>query len=117
MKRIMKLILRALFLTAIMVFTWTALPVIAQGSLSVQVLQLLTRDNTWTGKQTLQNLRINTAAIPSDTTHRIYGDVAGNLYYNGGLIAGAGGGVTPHNLLSSTHPDTLTAGVARGSVI
>lgn len=89
----------------------------AQGSLSVQVLQLLTRVNTWIAKQSFQDLRIVEAAIPSDTDARIYADLSGNLYYDGGLIAGAGGGVTPHNLLSSTHPDTLIGSPVRGSVI
>ena len=83
--------------------------VLAQGTLSEQVLQLLTRTSTWSGQQTFQNLRVPGGAIPSDTSVRIYADVAGNLYYNGGLIAGAGGGVVPHNLLSTTHPDTLAA--------
>jgi hypothetical protein len=81
----------------------------AQGSLSEQVLQLLVRNNTWTGTQVFQDLRMAPAAIPATTTNRIYADVSGNLYYDGGLIAGSGGGVTPHNLLSSTHPDTVAA--------
>lgn len=90
----------------------------AQGSLSEQVLQLLVRNNTWVGTQTFQDLRMSPATIPATTTNRIYADLVGNLYYNGGLIAGAGGGVTPHNLLSSTHPDTLAASPpTRGDLI
>lgn len=92
-------------------------PAAAQGQLSVQVLQLLSRVNTWTATQSFQDLRVPIAALPSDTAARIYTDISGNLYYNGGLIAGAGGGVTPHNLLSSTHSDTLTGSIARGDVI
>jgi len=79
------------------------------GAQSSQVLELLVRNNTWTGTQTFQDLRMTPATVPATTTNRIYADLAGNLYYNGGLIAGSGGGVTPHNLLSSTHPDTLAA--------
>lgn len=88
----------------------------AQGSLSSQVLQLLTRDNSWTGKNTYLNFRM-TCGVPSDTALRMYCDASNNLYFNGVLIAGAGGGVTPHNLLSTTHPDTLAAAVVRGDVI
>lgn len=88
-----------------------------QGTLSQQVLQLLSRTNSWIGANTFYNLRVPFAAIPSDTTARIYADSSQNLYYNGGLIAGAGGGVTPHNLLSATHPDTLAGSPARGAVI
>ncbi len=88
-----------------------------QGGLSNQVLQLLTRVNTWTAKNTFNDLRFTNAAIPSDTTYRIYPDTSGNLYFNGGLIAGAGGGVTPHNFLSTTHPDTLVGSPARGAVV
>lgn len=97
--------------------TITQIPVQAQGTLSNQVLGLLTRVNTWTASQTFNNLRVANTAVPSDTTFRLYADPSGNLYFNGGLIAGAGGGVTPHNLLSTTHSDTLAATVVRGSVI
>lgn len=89
----------------------------AQGTLSQQVLQLLTRTNTWIGTNTFNDLRVANTAIPSTTTYRIYADPSGNLYFNGGLIAGAGGGVTPHNLLSTTHADTVAAGPTRGDVI
>lgn len=95
----------------------TNAPAHAQGGLSNQVLQLLTRVNSWTNTNTFADLRMANAAIPSVTTYRIYADQSGNLYFNGGLIAGAGGGVTPHNLLSTTHPDTLTGSPVRGSVI
>lgn len=91
--------------------------VAGQGQLSVQVLQLLSRVNTWIATQTFQDLRMANQAIPSDTVYRIYADTSGNLYFNGGLIAGAGGGVTPHNLLGSSHPDTLTSSVARGQIV
>ena len=89
-----------------------------QGGLSNQVLQLLTRSpNTWTGTNYYQDLRVPFAAIPGDTAARIYSDLSGNLYYNGGLIAGAGGVTVPHNLLSTTHPDTVAAAATRGAVI
>jgi len=105
------------FLTAFAVASILTVGVSAQGPLSNQVLQLLSRVNTWIAKQSFQDLRIVQATIPSDTTTRIYADLSGNLYYNGGLIAGAGGGVTPHNLLSTTHADTTAASVLRGAVI
>lgn len=89
----------------------------AQGTLSQQVLQLLQRNNTFTATQTFNDLRVPNTAIPSITTYRIYADPSGNLYFNGGLIAGAGGGVTPHNLLSTTHSDTLAGSPLRGSVV
>lgn len=88
-----------------------------QGALSNQVLQLLTRINTWTTTNTFNDLRVANAAIPSVTTYRIYADTSGNLYFNGGLIAGAGGGVTPHNLLSTTHADTVAGAPVRGGLI
>lgn len=92
-------------------------PMHAQGTLSNQVLQLLSRVNSWTASNTFYNLIIPKIAIPSSTTARIYADPSGNLYYDGGLIAGAGGGVTPHNFLSSTHPDTLAGSPTRGAVV
>lgn len=87
----------------------------AQDSLSAQVLQLLTRVNTWTTTNTFADLRLATG-IPSTTTARLYTDGT-TLYWNGVAVAGSGGGTTPHNLLSTTHADTLAAAVARGSVL
>ena len=87
-----------------------------QGDLSNQVLQLLARDNTWTGSQTFQNLNLPLVAIPSSTAGRLYADASANLYWNGSLIAGSGS-TNNHNLLSSTHADTLAASVVRGDVI
>lgn len=95
---------------------FTRVSVSAFQPLSSQVLQLLTRINTWTAKNTFLDLRL-TAGVPSDTTLRFYVDNSNNLYFNGGLVAGAGGGVTPHNLLSTTHTDTLTGSPVRGSVL
>ncbi len=89
----------------------------AAQSISQQVLQLLLRDNTWVGEQTFEDIRIPIVALPSDVTARIYTDAVGNLYYNGGLIAGSGGGAVAHNLLSTTHPDTLVGSPLRGSII
>lgn len=88
----------------------------AQGPLSDQVLQLLTRVNTWTATNTFLDLRL-IAGVPSDTALRFYADASGNLYFNGVLVAGAGGVTNPHNLLSTTHADTAPASVTRGAVI
>lgn len=92
----------------------------AQGALSNQVLQLLSRVNSWTATNTFSDLRLPSgpcASVPATTTGRIYTDASCNLYFNGGLIAGSGGVTNPHNLLSTTHPDTLAASVVRGDVI
>ena len=92
-------------------------PLAGQGTLSQQVLQLLSRTNSWIGQNTFYNIRIPLAAVPSDTTTRIYADLTGNLYYQTTLLAAAGGGTTPHNLLSTTHPDTVAASPTRGSIV
>lgn len=85
-------------------------------SLSAQVLQLLTRVNTWTATQTFQDLRV-ADLTPSVTTSRIYNS-GGNLYWDGVLIGDVGAPVSsPHNILSATHPDTAVAAVARGALI
>lgn len=84
--------------------------------LSSQVLQLLTRVNTWTATNTFLDLRL-IKGVPSDTALRFYVDNSSSLYFNGVLVAGAGGGVTPHNLLSTTHPDTLAGTVVRGDMV
>ncbi len=85
-------------------------------SLSQQVLQLLTRANSWTATNTFLDLRL-VQGVPSTTTLRFYVDGSNNLYFNGGLVAGAGGVTNPHNLLSTTHADTLAGAVARGAVV
>src|SRR6266446_7774435 len=90
--------------------------VAAQGTLSNQVLQLLTRQNTWTNINTFLNLRL-VAGIPSDTTLRLYSDAPGNLYFNGNLVAGPSGIGIAHNILSTTHTDSLAGTVLRGDVI
>lgn len=95
-------------------------PLFGQGTLSQQVLQLLSRTNAWIGTNTFSDIRLPTApcaAIPSITAGRIYTDTPCNLYFNGALIAGVGGVTNPHNLLSTTHSDTLAAAVVRGDVI
>jgi len=84
--------------------------------LSNQVLQLLTRTNAWVATNTFLDLRLS-RGVPSATTDRFVEDNAGNLYFNGQLVAGAGGGTIPHNLLSTSHADTLAAAVVRGAVI
>lgn len=116
MKKTLGTLVRGVLLGGLLTLL-AGVPLVAQGSLSNQVLALLTRVNSWTATQTFYDLRMFPAAIPSITTNRIYADVSGNLYYNGGLIAGAGGGVTPHNFLSTTHADTVAASAARGAVV
>lgn len=88
----------------------------AAQTLSQQVLQLLTRVNTWTAKNTFLDLRL-AIGVPSDTTARIYSDTLGNLYYNGVIVASSSGAIGPHNLLSATHPDTLAAAAVRGATV
>ena len=88
-----------------------------QGTLSEQVLRLLTQPNTWPATQTFVDLRVPLIAIPSDTAARLYADPSGNLYFNNALIAGTGGTPGMHNLLSSTHPDTTPASVVRGDLL
>lgn len=95
-----------------------ALAQVSAQSLPTQVLQLLARDNTWTGEQSFQDLRVPCAAVPGDTTDRIYCDSTDDvLYFNGQAITASGGGVAPHNLLSTTHPDTLVGSPVRGSIL
>lgn len=89
---------------------------LAAQPLSNQVLALLTRINTWTAKNTFYDLRLN-PGVPSDTTNRFYADNAGNVYYGGIIIGGASGATTPHNILSTTHADTLAAAVVRGDLL
>lgn len=110
----MKLLSRWVLPVVVIVLTWVG--VVNAQPLSNQVLQLLTRINTWTAKNTFLDLRL-IAGVPSDTTLRLYADANSNLYFGGALVAGAGGGVTPHNLLSTTHADTLASSPVRGSVI
>ncbi len=87
----------------------------AGQTLSDQVLQLLTRNNTWTGTNIFGDLRISTG-IPSVTTNRFYTD-GSTLFWSGSAIGGGSSTTTPHNLLSTTHPDTLAASVVRGSLV
>lgn len=72
---------------------WTAAPR-AQGSLSEQVLQLLSRTNTWTGVNTYANtvgITLQPGSVaPSPSTDRIY-NVGGSLYWNGALVTTASG--------------------------
>lgn len=102
---------------------WTLLLLLAMGSgialaqpISQQVLQLLTRANTWGALQTFANGIKITTFIPSVTTLTLYTD--GNaLFWNGAQVAGSGSATAPHNILSTTHPDTLANTVSRGSII
>lgn len=72
----------------------TVVGVAAQGSLSQQVLQLLTRNNTWSGVNTYANtvgLTLESGLLaPSTTTNRLY-NIGGNLYFNGALVATSAG--------------------------
>ncbi len=92
----------------------TTVPLSAQ--LSSQVLQLLTRANSWTQTNTFTDLRL-IKGVPSDTALRFYVDSTSSLYFNGALIAGVSAVVNPHNLLSTTHPDTLAGTVVRGDLV
>lgn len=85
-------------------------------ALSNQVLQLLTRVNTWTAANTFRDLRL-VRGLPSATTDRLYEDAAGNLYFNGILVVAASGAPGAHNLLSVTHSDSTAATVQRGDLI
>lgn len=71
--------------------------VTAQGTLSEQVLRLLTRDNTWSGVNTYANtvgLTLQSGNLaPSTTTNRMY-NVGGNLFFNGTLVATSAGAGT-----------------------
>lgn len=85
-------------------------------TLSAQVLQLLTRQNTFTATNTFLDLRL-IKGVPSVTTLRFYVDNSGSLYFNGNAVTAPGGATLPHNLLSTTHTDTLAAAAVRGSVL
>jgi len=104
---------RWLALLTILVAGYLAAP--EAQTLSSQVLQLLTRTNTWTGKQTFNDLRLPDAS-PVDTAARLY-QIGGNLYWNGATVASSSGGPALHTLLSSTHSDTSSAAVTRGAII
>lgn len=85
-------------------------------SLSDQVLQLLTRTNTWTALQTFNAAVSFSSTVPSTTTLRLYSDGV-NLFWNGTALSGGGSVTTPHNILSTTHPDTTPATVVRGDLM
>jgi hypothetical protein len=97
-------------------FVFAGYASVSSQPLSTQVLQLLTRANTWGALQTYANaIRINTF-IPGDSTLTLYTDGT-DLFWAGGALTGGGSITTPHNLLSTTHPDTLVATVSRGSIL
>ncbi len=85
-------------------------------SLSDQVLQLLTRANTWTALQTYNAAVSFSSTIPSVTTDKLYSDGT-NLFWDGSALSGGGSVTTPHNVLSTTHPDTTPATVVVGDLI
>lgn len=108
--------IRFLLILAVLLTLALVLPAVpAAQTLSSQVLQLLSRVNTWTGQQTFQDLRLGNVT-PADTTRRLY-STADTLYWNGSIVAGGGGGPAIHSLLSSTHGDTTAASPARGALI
>lgn len=107
--------MRRIFATIVLLLSLAAGVLFAQ-SLPTQVLQLLQRDNTWTGKQTFNDLRV-AVLLPADTTLRIYTDGT-DLFWAGTALTGSGSVTAPHNLLSTTHPDTLAASPpTRGDLI
>lgn len=61
----------------------------AQGSLSTQVLRLLSRTNVWTGSNTFGGTGtselIMADGVPTSTTNRIYRN-GSNLFFNGNLV-------------------------------
>jgi hypothetical protein len=66
------------------------------GSLSAQVLRLLTRDNDWSGFQTFDNgtlLLTPASGAPAVPTNSLY-SIGGNLYFNGVLVATSAGAGT-----------------------
>lgn len=101
---------------AILAFIALASVVVSSQAIPPQVLQLLTRANTWSALQTYANaIKVN-VFIPADTTRTLYTDGT-NLFFGLNALTGGGSVLTPHNLLSTAHPDTLVATVSRGSVL
>lgn len=91
-------------------------PLVAQDSLSTQVLQLLVRDNTWTGLNTHSNFQL-AAVVPVSTTRKLYTDGV-NLFWNGAQVAGSGSATSPHALLGTpTHSDVVAQSPTQGSLI
>lgn len=107
------------WLAAFAAVLWvSSVSVDGQGSLSQQVLQLLSRTNSWIGENTFYDIRIYKGDIPGDTDSRLYANATGDLFYESTqLTGGGGGGTTPHNLLSTTHPDTVVGSPTRGAVV
>lgn len=84
----------------------------AQGSLSQQVLQLLVRDNEWTGVQTFDRavgLVLEEGSVPPSTTDSRLYNVGGNLYFNGTLIQASAGDGTVTSV-GLTAPDIFSVG-------
>lgn len=109
----------AVFLIGLFIGLASLTIVEAQGGLSSQVLQLLARDNTWTGHQSFDPRGgiIVLDGLPSTVTNKIY-QIGGTLYWNGLVVAAAPpGAAIPHLLLSGTHTDTVISGATRGDVI
>jgi hypothetical protein len=78
-------------LAALICGAWLAtIPLSAQGSLSAQILQLLARDNTWTGTNAYIKGVALTPGVPAITTNTLY-STGGNLFWNGNLVTTAAG--------------------------
>jgi hypothetical protein len=89
--------LRALWWISVLVFLGWAVSLPAQGSLSEQVLRLLTRDNTWSGINIFGQsvgIELERASVAvADPTDRLE-NRGGNLYFNNVLVATSAGAGT-----------------------
>jgi hypothetical protein len=75
----------------------TAVSMEAQGSLSSQVLRLLSRENEWTALQTFDQavgVKLERASAALGTRTDKFENIDGNLYFNGALIQPASGSGT-----------------------
>ncbi len=95
-------------------------PLSAQGSLSQQVLQLLSRNNTWTGTNTYDRTKgvtLQSATVQPSGCANTLTNLGGNLYFNCVLVAtSAGAGtvtsvaLTVPNIFSLTGSPITTTG-------
>jgi hypothetical protein len=86
----MKWIQLAVTALCVGLLTGIGLPVSAQDSLSSQVLRLLSRESTWTAKQTLNAGLGLASGVPAVTTDTLY-QSGSNLFWNGSLVTTAAG--------------------------
>lgn len=89
---------RWIFLTTLVVLLGAlTLPLSSQGSLSEQVLRLLTRDNHWSGTQTFDRtvgVTLESGGSPPTATADTLYNLGGALYFNGVLVATSAGAGT-----------------------